>query len=184
MKNRNLTRQQEQIFWDLRIFTIQLLQNRNYSIESRLIILGLFLNRLENIPADSRKEKLAETIDLFSKSIADGSLQKSIEQLPNNISFQIEAAKALMKERASKAFTNEQYVACFNEMIQGLELNKNLTDEEKVAVYKEAYENYYKPFMTNHEYIWENYLVNYVFSNMFPYNMKSFTHGYLMLIIH
>lgn len=51
--------------------------------------------------------------------------------------------------------------------------------------YTEAYTNFYKPFMEEKEYIFESYLVNYVFKNLFPLNgEKHVFDNYVMLIVH
>lgn len=52
-------------FWELRIFSISLIQNREYLIADRLIILGIFLKRFKNILM-ARKSKLYQ---LLLKSI-------------------------------------------------------------------------------------------------------------------
>ena len=44
---------------------------------------------------------------------------------------------------------------------------------------------YYQPLMQQHEYILENYLVNYVFKNLFPVNgEKHIFDNYVLLIVH
>lgn len=47
----------QRYFWELRVFTIQTLQNRHYKLWERLIILGLFYQRLEEYVKKERTEK-------------------------------------------------------------------------------------------------------------------------------
>ena len=42
--------------------------------------------------------------------------------------------------------------------------------EEVIGQYSAACERYYEPFMRDHEYMLEHYLVNFVFRNLFPFN--------------
>ncbi|MGI6550523.1 MAG: flagellin lysine-N-methylase [Syntrophomonadales bacterium] len=57
---------------------------------------------------------------------------------------------------------------------------------EEIAVrYQESEEKYFRPFMADHEYILENYLVNHVFRNLFPFSgEKSLFDNYVMMIVH
>ena len=57
--------------------------------------------------------------------------------------------------------------------------------ENIAARYKEAYVSFYKPFMEEHGYIFENYLVNHVFKNLFPCGgRKSVFDEYVSMVLH
>lgn len=184
VKENAMSRQQQVLFWDLRIFTIQTMQNRSLSIEERLIVIGLFLRRFAGFSETEKIRQLEPLINEFTTSIADGSLQASIRQLPTNISFQISMCKSLIEFRAMIPISSKRYIECLNDMVSGLEMDEKLTDESRIQKYEEAYENYYMPFMAHHEYMLENYLVNYVFAHLFPFNKKSVTDSFAMLIIN
>jgi len=72
VKKNSISKQQQEIFWDLRIFTITTLQNRNISIEDRLIILGLFLRKYEALVSDGKSDKTKAIIEEFNKGIDNG----------------------------------------------------------------------------------------------------------------
>ncbi|MCH3023273.1 lysine-N-methylase, partial [Listeria monocytogenes] len=51
--------------------------------------------------------------------------------------------------------------------------------------YADAYKKHYEPFMNEHEYMLENYLVNHVFKNLFPFTgEKDLFDAYVMLVMH
>lgn len=184
VKKNSMSKQQQDLFWDLRIFTITTLQNRNISIEDRLIILGLFLRKYEAIGPVDISEKTRALIVEFNKDINSGAFSDSINQLPTNISFQVSMCKSLIKYRTSFPITSKRYLECFDEMVKGLGMETELGSEEVIRQYTEAYEINYKPFMDQHEYILENYLVNYVFTNLFPFDKKSVTDSFMMLVLN
>lgn len=175
---------QKEIFWDLRIFIIGLMQDRNYTVEQRLIILGLFLNRLENTPDEEMQGELPSLTEVFTKYLNDSSIISNIENLPKKVSFQISVAEELLKYRINLKDTSKLYIECAQEAIKGLQLDELHTLEERENIYNECYEKYYKPFMDEHEYILENYIVDYVFSKTFPMDERTLTSSYMMLIIH
>ena len=184
VENNNMSQQQQKIFWDLRIFIIQSLQNRAMSIEDRLISIGLFLNRFDKLTVDEQIEHLPSLINEFTTIIQDGSLSVSIQQLPKNISFQIGVCKNLIEYRSSIPIPSNRYRECLSEMISGLGMDAGISDDEVLRNYELAYNEYYKSYMNNHEYIMENFLVNYVFSKLFPFDKKSVTESYTMMIIN
>jgi lysine-N-methylase len=49
--------------------------------------------------------------------------------------------------------------------------------EEIAARRATVYERYYAPFFGQHEYMLENYLVNYVYRTLFPFGPQSSTYG-------
>ena len=63
-------------------------------------------------------------------------------------------------------------------------LKVSIENEGLIKRYQEAYEENYKPFMEKHEYILENYLVNYVFKDLFPYDKATFMDSFVMLVIN
>ena len=50
--------------------------------------------------------------------------------------------------------------------------------------YIEVFEEYNKEFLDKYTYIFENYLVNFIYNNMFPFNEReSIFDGYIMLLM-
>ncbi|MFJ7932834.1 flagellin lysine-N-methylase [Sporosarcina sp. NPDC096371] len=184
VKMNSMSKEQQGLFWDLRIFTIRTLQNRTISIENRLIILGLFFKKFDELDASNKSEKMLTLIQEFDRNINNKGFIDSINQLPANISFQISLCKSLIKYRTTSPITSRRYAECLDEMVKGLDLNGGVQDTEVIQHYQDAYEMYYKPFIEDHEYILENYLVNYVFMNLFPFDKKTVTDSFAMLVIN
>lgn len=184
VKKNTMSKVQQALFWDMRIFTIRILQNRRMTIENRLIILGLFLKKFDELGSDKEPARLQLLMQEFELGINDGSLVNSIDQLPTNISFQISLCKSLIEHRSTGAMNSQRYIECIEEAVEGLGMDGKAVDEEIIQRYKTAYEENYKPFIEDHEYILENYLVNYIFINLFPFNKQTVTDSFAMLVIN
>lgn len=173
----------ERYLWDLRIFTIGLIQNRAYSLPDRLIILGMFYLDVQDTISQGTLEKIPILIEEFKQTISTGELREPLSEVPVLFDIQMQYLKLLTETIVKK--DNKRYLDCYNEFISGLEYTKNADIEKIVANYNEAFKEYYLPFMNNHEYILENYLVNYVFNSVFPFSKyPSVYDEYIMLIIH
>lgn len=175
----------EKYFWELRIFTIQILQNRSYVLWERLILLGMFFRKLEEYIESGRIDEIPQLIATYTQIINEGSLKANLANIPVQYVIQMQLVKELVDYRFFQGINNSRYMECFVEMLQGIQYKEGLTVEEIAEHYKEALERYYLPFMSEHEYILENYLVNFVFKNVFPFGTyASVFEEYAMLVIH
>lgn len=173
----------ERHFWTVRAFVIEMLQNRSYAVWERLVILGLFMQKLEEL----RKENphgIPEAVERYKSLLADESLRASLSEIPSQQVVQYKLAKELVVERFRQSISVKQYLTCLKECLAGLEVTSEATVAEVAARYVQAYEEYYLPFMAEREYIFENYLVNHVFKNRFPLGSRGPFGEYVMLVIH
>lgn len=174
-------------FWELRIFIITLLQNRKYSITNRLIILGLFLKKLQECVNSEKIKIVPSIIQEYNNIIESGDLEKYLDSIPVNLSIQMELMKEFNDQRFSTGFSQNArpYINCVTEFLSGIEYTDKAKIEDIVKLYGEAYLSIYEPFMKDHEYILENLLVNYVFNQLFPIESKwGVFDDYMRLVIY
>lgn len=170
-------------FWDLRIFTIEILQNRDLDISNRLIILGLFYKKLNEIIDNKELSNIPNTIQLFKELMSNKQL--NLTEISSDLTVQLDILYEIINKRITSGVSSERYLKCFREMLLGLDYSESISVEELSNNYKDIYNNYYLPFMANNEYILENYLVNYVFKNLFPFgNYTNVFEEYVMLVVH
>lgn len=173
----------ENYFWNLRIFTIQLLQNRKYSLPDRLIILGMFYLDIQDVISKGNLSVIPEIIQSFNTAIDNGELREPLSEVPVLFEIQMKFLNLLTEAIVKK--DNKRYIECYNEFISGLEYTENANIEDVLKNYNEAYNEFYLPFISKQEYLLENYLVNYVFTNVFPFSIYTSVYDeYNMLIIH
>lgn len=183
--NRTLqTVQKSPYFWDLRIFTIQVLQNRRHSIEMRLIVLGLFFQKIESLQQQELVQQLPRIMDDYSSRLDNEQFIQSIKEIPNNLSFQVGMGRSLINYRITDGFSSQRYLECLLDMNKGLSLEDETPIDEVIENYKYANEVYYKPFIEGHEYLLENYMVNYVFKNLFPSDQPTLFESYSMFVVN
>ncbi|MGG1664385.1 flagellin lysine-N-methylase [Brevibacillus sp. NRS-1366] len=173
-----------QYFWELRIFSIQVLQNREYSLSDRLIALGMFFQKLQTYINDDKVTDIPKLIASYTKLLEDG-LKGNLSAIPISATIQMLLVKKLNDMRFMKGVNSKRYVECCQEMAQGIGYTEDTSLELVTENYQKAYHKYYLPFMMEHEYILENYLVNYVYKNLFPVNNgKAVFDEYVMLVVH
>lgn len=169
---------------DLRNFTLDILKNRDFKLEERLIILGIFLQRLEKVCSVQKVDTIPELTASFAQLLKNESLKATLAKTPTApaVQFKLLMQSALIK--LVQGITNQRYAECFVEFLQGIKHSPNLSLDTLAENYLLAFENYYTPFAFEHEYIFENYLVNYVYNNLFPLSNGDIFDEYMKLVFH
>lgn len=175
----------QRYFWELRIFIISLLQNRSYQLWQRLIILGLFCNNVNQLVSEGKVQNIQVLIGNYVNRLELDIFRADLENIPNELTIQMELLKELADERVLSGVNNKRFLECFTEFLHGVRYEAGAKKEEIGSRYAAAYETYYKPFMEQREYILENYLVNYIFKNLFPVQgERHIFDNYVTLIVH
>ena len=164
-------------FKEVREVSIKIIQNRNLDLSERLYILGEFINGLED-ESESNFNNISKFIKNYDINTAEGFYEKNSLYFMLQIDFFKKMISLLNvdKEVDSVLFKEytKQIIKCFN-------LDK---EEGQPRKYIKIFEEYNKKYMDEYTYIFENYLVNFIYNNMFPFNEKeSIFDGYIMLLM-
>lgn len=168
--------------WEIRAVVIEILQVRKLTIEDRLLIIGLLCNKLDQYKDEEKK--VLEVIEEYRYNINNDMYTGVFDNVPKLLEMQVKLCNEIIALRVNGAVITERYNECLEEMIEGLKLRENLEWEGWTKVYDEAYQAYYKPYMNEHEYMMENYLVNYIFGKVFPILKECILDNYVEFIIH
>lgn len=155
-------------FWDIRIFCMQILKSREYSIDERLMTIGLFLNGIDNLTSEYEIKK---RIDDFNHEFDNFNIKKSIENFPDNRKLvQINALNLIIHGK-TYASTSINFVKTLKESIAlfGLSFDSLQNISLEFVPKYESYIKSYKSVLENKlDYILENYLINEIFKELFP----------------
>ena len=187
-KDKNFEKTPSKYFLQLRDLSIQIVKNRNFSLDKRLMILGEFIEAVQNVVDYRKTEKILMLIDKFKKEIKEGYTKIDNNYKNNkskNIDFQIMLNKELLNNLdVFSEIDSKGYVELTKKVIKGLRLD---SDDDFVTCkenYKEIKEDYYDDFIRTHDYIMENFIVNFIYKNLFPFSAPELIiDSYMLLII-
>lgn len=145
----------------------------------------MFYNKLSELINEKQLDQIPTLISSYTNIVESGSLRESLNGIPTQQNLQMELIKAMTDERFRMGIKNERFLQCFTEALLGLGYVKDSLYADVAAKYSEMISLYYEPFMNEHEYIMENYLVNHVFKNTFPFSeYENVFEEYVMLVVH
>jgi len=172
-------------FQTLRLFTLNLMRNRSYALQDRLIILGLFFQKVQQRVDQGEPDTIPGLISSYEQFIADGSFRESLQGIPVQFTIQMKLLKEIADQRYAKGINSTRYLECFTEFLHGLAYTNESTTEEIGNRYQEAYQMFYEPFMMENPHTLENYLINHIIKTLFPSTQdKDIFNSYMMLVIH
>lgn len=147
-----------QYFWDIRVNSINIMQNRDFSIEERLSILKYFYNEIEDCYNKDDFDGVEDILDGFSDKSIDLKTFKRLDLTENNDFY-----LSLLDEELIKNIRSIGLKECVKEykasILQLNDIVKYLNDDTNILDVIEKY-----------SYIFENYLVNQIFKDLIPFN--------------
>jgi lysine-N-methylase len=162
------TKPRYKYFQDLQAWVMKLIKNRAYSLTDRMLMLGLFCERLEKLYHSNRVEEIPRLIESFSLEINKSTLWDEISTLPSSIADRLQLLRKLIDMRLFAGCTHRQYLQYIMESLKGIHYTRENLTEEGMEAYRNAYRTYYEPFMLRNPHILENYLLNFIFKGLFP----------------
>jgi lysine-N-methylase len=174
----------ERYFWDIRIFSLSLLQNRSYTIAERLIILGIVYKKIEEVHINKQTADIPIILENMDKIIHDGILKEELERVPANIQIQMKLAIELTNKKVQKGTTSKRYIKCLEEALTGIDCIDKVNYEIMIQKYEHNYKEYLIPYLNEKEFILENYLVNEYFREQMPFgSFRSIWDSYILLCV-
>lgn len=176
--------EQVDILWAIRTFVITLLQERSISLDLRMMLLGIFAEKLSEQP--TTLEHTEQVIQMMQQRFVIPQYMEVFMRIKGNEIVQVQLHKELLRTTVEELSFNVRYVEVVNQFIRGLKTgpleNKEIA-EETLQKYIAAQADY-QQFIQEHHYILENYLVHYIFTNVFPYNGKTILEAYEDVVIN
>lgn len=170
--------------FSIQFATISILQERSIPIDGRLIILGFFLDKLSEIIS---ADKLNEIENLTAIYSSENFLKKDALDIIKNINFDVKehmrimfgTFEAIYGENSDFAHTDQNLINAF---VDTFNLTANENNQISLNFLVEKYEQLNKLRKTvekTFSTVFENYLVNEFFLNLYPFKFKtSIIHNY------
>lgn len=161
-------------FWPIREFVIALILNRRYPLWQRLFLVGSFCRRLEALSRGEDSRRFSQILDDFSRAVAAGGLCAAMEGIPADLNLQLEIVLRIIAQRVNGLAIRPRMRQVLETFVEGIGHSRTASFEGQVSRYAHAYQQYYVPFFRRRPRILENYLVNTVLRDVFPFGKKLF----------
>ena len=163
---------------EIQIAMISILQERTLTINQRLIVLGFFLDRLEEIFAAKEFDNAA-LIKLLATYESKNFFAGQVPRMLRSINFDAKKFIGIMLELLNNFYGGRNLGANKKFMDAVLDAFGIVTDENnrahvsKIAANYKRLGDFRKSFLEKHSTFLENYLVNELFMNCYPWRFEG-----------
>lgn len=143
--------------------------------------IGYLCKGLESLDATQDEATLLSNLRSLGQLSNTPLLQAKINNLPSNPQLRLETifglTEILMRDQPSVRFQDTfwSFVAGIGSLTCSLPENTDSLPGNDLERFLEAEQNYHAPFFDTSPFILENYLINYIFQNLFPYGRSGST---------
>lgn len=173
---------------DIRAVIIFTLQHREVSLDIRLLLVGIFLEAIDNQvnPLNSQTiEQLPQITQEFCQLLLQSDkIKQELRQLPSDDALRLKIFAEIMNTNPEG--TNYRFSKCISEAAQGIlgQTDTPPTSEEMASRIKHVAREQLIPFLSDNGQILENYLVHTVFHSLFPFKNEPLLQQYTKLVCH
>jgi len=156
------------IFWKLRVTSVAILQTRKYKIRLRMIILCLFIQEVDELFAAGREFDTIALSENYMNRLDMNYYDELSAGMPSGANSEFDVVLDILKEMYIK---KSQFRPILDQVISGFDIKiENFTTPDG---FSDNYSKYYDTYFSDKEYIFENYLVQRVLSEGFPFNYSK-----------
>lgn len=159
LKMKSSIRDVKHYFWNLRMASIRLLQNRSMPLSDRIFFVGMMCQKVQELFDKVRHREVETAIESFVEAVEFGVYDGFTEKLPKNYEVLVQAVNTmyeLQKKETTKGFM---------ELVQQLYAPETFLSDSILTKYSEFTD------IWNSEpcsYMLENFMVNEYFKEVFP----------------
>lgn len=164
-----------QYFWDIRVISINIMQNRNFYIEERLNILKNFYEQVKELHNTQDFDEIEELLEDFNKESVDYGTLKGKKYIESNEFYQ-----SLVEDDLINNIRSIKLHECIEEYKAGIIKAKNKYNNSEIKTDYPTNITYisscfgetsgYVKELEENSYVFENYLVNQIFKDLIPFN--------------
>jgi lysine-N-methylase len=161
-------RKPDVFFPAIRTILIDMVRDRARPIWHRLLLIGSLCKRLDDTPTEMFPVLLRD----YPQILAKQEFQAELESLPSQPRLKLEVIFGLTDARVRDRCGN-RFRDTFWTFVEGIGSPEGSLPGDDLERFLRAEAEYHRPFFARFPFILENYLVNYMFQNLFPYGREG-----------
>lgn len=169
----------------IREFALSLVADRRYPLWQRMYLLGILARRLETLSgartvADWAEANPTTVAHMLADSARIATLQRlrpMMDDMQPQPAQQLQLVMQLLRIRLSQPPLPARFLECVQDFESGLRCNTANCEQDILTAYSDASRLYFKPFVEEHPHVLENYVINHIFKNHYPFTNPRDRHS-------
>jgi|GEM_PF-296589 len=165
---------------EIRDMSIKIIKNRKYELSERLDMLGSFLE-ITRRELCYNYNNVIEFIKGYNRNSFSGEFKRDKTNYMLQLSFYRDILEKLNVFDGCKS---NYFKSTINEVMLGFKFNEHKSLMENSELFLKAYDICEVNIFQKYSYIFENYLVNHMFKELFPFSESDvIIDGYIMMLV-
>jgi len=158
-----------EIFGKLRMASTAVLQSRQFTLRVRMLLLCLLIEQVGQLIDQGQNFMIAQCADESLKLISTGVYDSLAEQMPDGVENDFMIVLDILRDMETKK--DERFKSILRKALEGLGIPDGSFDLPDT--FRENYKEIYLQYFSDKEYILENYIVNHILMEGFPFNYNK-----------
>ena len=154
------------IFNTLRKAAARIIQSRMFSLRVRMLLLCILIEQVNQLLLEKQDSEIIKAADDFLGMIDAGTYDSIAEQMPGGIEIDYNITIDILRDMAKT--DDKRFSGILSQSLEALGISPDSNDLP--SSFAHDYKEFYKKFFSDKEYIFENYIVNHIFMEGFPFN--------------
>ena len=155
-------------FHSIRALLIGIVRNRSRPMWYRLLLIGSLCQRLDSLTPEDGEDATRAVLSHYQQIMDNQISQAELENLPGLPQLKLGVVFELTDTHVRKSSGN-RFQDTFWTFLGGIASSTGSLPGDDVERFLRAEKRYHRPFFDRFPFIPENYLLNYMFQNLFPY---------------
>jgi len=163
----------------VRDFILTLLSDRRYPLWQRLYLLGPMVRRLKKLAGtrsladwcEANPALTAHVLADSARTAAGRRLQPTMDALTDEPGDEVQLVSEILRMRLAEPPTSPRFIECIQDYERGLCTTTARNEQQILDAYKTG-ERFFKTLLEEHPQLLENYVLNHVFKNNFPFGRQ------------
>jgi lysine-N-methylase len=156
-------------FQDVRQCMIALVTDRSRPLWERLLLIGSLCKQLDEISADGAIATILPILADYHHVVGTEWGRSEMENMPTDRALKLRVLFKFVSQRAEDKTCGRRFLDTYWDFVEGIGSSERAKPGEDVERMRHAEEFYHRPFFEARPYIFENYLLNYMFRTLFPF---------------
>ena len=157
------------LFSKLRITSTEIIQSRNYQLRVRMLMLCILIEQIDQLFSAKKDLDAFKAADEFLVLLGTGVYDSIAGQMPDGIEMDFIIVLDILKDMSAK--DDERFRGILAQSLKGHGIS--FDSFELPDAFAGGYKSSYKEFFGDKEHIFENYIVNHIWMEGFPFNFNK-----------
>ncbi len=152
---------------------VEMVKDRSRPLWQRLLFIGSLCKSLDEVAAAQEDERVPAILEEHRQALEQDMLRASLESIPAQPGLKLGVILKLTDARVQDKESGTRFRDTFWTFVEGIGSGLDANGKDDVQRYLEAEQRYHRPFFAKSPFILENYLLNYIFQNLFPFGREN-----------